>query len=76
MLWRAPLWAPISRGSHSALDRQVLKSWQAQYFVYVGLRLRGRGSIWELSKGLGCWRARGCALPSRVAGAALWTGKC
>ena len=75
MLRRARLWAPISRGSHSALDRQVLKSWQAQYFVYVGLRLRGRGSIWELSKGLGCCRARGCGPPSCVALAALWRCK-
>ena len=38
----------------------MLKSWQAQYFAHLGLRLRGRGSIWELSKGLGCCRARGC----------------
>ena len=50
----------------------MLKSWQAQYFVDLGLRWRGRGSVWELFKGLGC----GCGLPSRVAGAALWTGKC
>ena len=35
-----------------------VKSWQAQYFVHLGLRLRGRGSIWELSKELsmsGCF---------------------
>ena len=53
-----------------------VKSWQAQYFVHLGLRLRGRGSVWELSKGLGCCRARGCGPPSRVAGAALWRCKC
>ena len=58
MLWRARLWAPISRGRRSTLEMQVLKSWQAQYFAYPGFRLRGRGSIWELSKGLGCCRAR------------------
>ena len=28
-----------------------MKSWQAQFFVHLGLRLRGRGSVWELSKG-------------------------
>ena len=58
------------------LEMQVLKSWQGQYFAHLGLRLRGRGSIWELSAGLGCCRARGCGPPSRVAGAALWRGKC
>ena len=41
----------------------MLKSWQAQFFVHLGLRLRGRGSIWELFKGLGCCRARGCGPP-------------
>ena len=53
----------------------MLKSWQAQYFVYLGLRLRGRGSVWELSKRLGCCRARGCGPPSCVALAALWRCK-
>ena len=53
----------------------MLKPWQAQCFVYRGLRLRGRGSIWELSKGLGCCRARGCGPPSCVALAALWRCK-
>ena len=53
-----------------------MKSWQAQYFVHLGLRLRGRGSIWKLFKGLGCCRVRGCGFLFRVAGAALWTGKC
>ena len=72
----ARLWAPISRGRRRTLEMQVLKSWQAQYFVDLGLRWRGRGSVWELFKGLGCCRVRGCGLPSRVAGAALWTGKC
>ena len=42
-----------------------VKSWQAQYFVHLGLRLRGRGSIWELSTGLKCCRALGCGPPSR-----------
>ena len=41
----------------------MLKSWQAQYFAHLGLRLRGRGSIWELSKGLGCCRARAAVGP-------------
>ena len=76
VLSRARLWAPILRGTRSTLERQVLKSWQAQYLVRLDLRLRGRGSIWELSKGLGCCRARGCGPPSRVAGAALWRCKC
>ena len=35
---RARLWAPISRGRRSTLEMQVLKSWQAQYFVHLGLR--------------------------------------
>ena len=40
-----------------------MKSWQAQFFVHLGLRLRGRGSVWELSKGLGCCGADGPHLP-------------
>ena len=48
MLWRARLWAPISLGRRRTLEVQVLKSWQAQYFVHLGLRLRRRGSIWEV----------------------------
>ena len=27
-------------------------SWQAQYFLHLGVCLRGRGSIWLLSKGM------------------------
>ena len=50
----------ILRGARSTLEMQVLKSWQAQFFVHLGLRLRGRGIVWELSKGLGCCGARGC----------------
>ena len=65
MLWRARLWAPISRGRRRTLEMQVLKSWQVQYFVHLGLRLRGRGSIWELFKGLGC--CRGAAVGPHLA---------
>ena len=59
MLSSARLGAPNSRGRRSALEMQVLKSWQAQYFVLLGVCLCGRGSVWQLSKGLGCCRARG-----------------
>ena len=38
------------------------KSWQAQHSVHLSVCLRGRGSIWQLSKGLGCCRARGSGL--------------
>ena len=37
-------------------------SWQAQHSVHLIVCLRGRGSIWQLSKGLGCCRARGSGL--------------
>ena len=74
MLSRARLWAPISRGRRRTLEMQVLKSWQAQYFVHLGLRLFARGSVWELFRGLGCCRARGCGPPSRDASAEVVAG--
>ena len=46
MLSSARLGTPNSRGRRSALEMQVLKSWQAQYFVLLGMGLCGRGSVW------------------------------
>ena len=37
---------------------------QAQYFLHLGVCLRGRGSIWFVSKGTGCCRARGSGAES------------
>ena len=38
--------------------------WQAQYFLHLGVCLRGRGNIRQLSKGTGCCRARGLGAQS------------
>ena len=51
-----------NRGRRSTLEMPVPKSWQAQHSVHLSVCLRGRGSIWQLSKGLGCCRARGSGL--------------
>ena len=50
------------RGRRSTLQMPLPKSWQAQHSVHLSVCLRGRGSIWQLSKGLGCCRARGSGL--------------
>ena len=51
-----------NRGRRSTLEMPLPKSWQAQHSVHLSVCLRGRGSIWQLSKGLGCCRARGSGL--------------
>ena len=48
-----------NRGRRSTLEMQLPKSWQAQHSVHLSVGLRGRGSFWQLSKGMGCCRARG-----------------
>ena len=48
-----------NRGRRSTLEMPLLKSWQAQHSVHLSVCLRGRGSIWQLSKRIGCCRARG-----------------
>ena len=48
-----------NRGRRSTLAMPLPKSWQAQHSVHLGVCLCGRGSIWQLSRGTGCWRARG-----------------
>ena len=64
-----------NRGRRSTLAMPLPKSWQAQHSVHLGVCLCGRGSIRQLSRGTGCWRARGggCEI---VAGAALWRCRC
>ena len=51
-----------NHGRRSTLEMPLPKSWQAQYSVHLSVCLRGRSSIWQLSKGLGCCRARGSGL--------------
>ena len=76
-------------GRRSTLEMPLPKSWQAQYSVHLSVCLRGRGSIWQLSKGLGCCRARGSGLAKSwqpqhfedaiaevVAGAAFCASEC
>ena len=88
MLSRARLGAR-EIGRRSTLEMPLPKSWQAQHSVHLSVCLRGRGSIWQLSKGLGCCRARGSGLakswqPQRfedavaeaVAGAAFCASEC
>ena len=48
-----------NRGRRSTLAMPLPKSWQAQHSVHLGVCLCGRGSIRQLSRGTGCWRARG-----------------
>ena len=48
-----------NRGGRSTLAMPLPKSWQAQHSVHLGVCLCGRGSIRQLSRGTGCWRARG-----------------
>ena len=48
-----------NRGRRSTLAMPLPKSWQAQHSVHLGVCLCGRGSIPQLSRGTGCWRARG-----------------
>ena len=57
MLSRARL--ARNRGRRSTLEMPLRKSWQAQHSVHLSVCLRSRGSIWQLSEGLGCCRARG-----------------
>ena len=78
-----------NRGRRSTLEMPLPKSWQAQHSVHLSVCLRGRGSIWQLSKGLGCCRACGSGLAKSwqaqhfgdaiaevVAGAALCASEC
>ena len=78
-----------NRGRRSTLEMPLPKSWQAQHSVHLSVCLRGRGSIWQLSKGLGCCRARGSGLAKSwqpqhfedaiaevVAGAAFCASEC
>ena len=82
-----------NRGRRSTLKMPLPKSWQAQHSVHLSVHLsvclRGRGSIWQLSKGLGCCRARaargakawqaqhfGDAIAEVVAGAAFCASEC
>ena len=51
-----------NRGRRSTLEMPLPKSWQAQHSVHLSVCLRGRGSIWQLSKGLGCCRAHSSGL--------------
>ena len=48
-----------NRGRRSTLAMPLPKSWQALHSVHLGVCLSGRGSIRQLSRGTGCWRARG-----------------
>ena len=48
-----------NRGRRSTLAMPLPKSWQALHSVHLGVCLCGRGSIRQLSRGTGCWRARG-----------------
>ena len=52
-----------NRGRRSTLAMPLPKSWQALHSVHLGVCLCGRGSIRQLSRGTGCWRAcgGGCA---------------
>ena len=78
-----------NRGRRNTLEMPLPKSWQAQHSVHLSVCLRGRGSIWQLSKGLGCCRARGSGLAKSwqaqlfgdaiaevVAGAAFCASEC
>ena len=78
-----------NRGRRSTLEMPLPKSWQAQHSVHLSVCLRGRASIWQLSKGLGCCRARGSGLAKSwqaqhfedaiaevVAGAAFCASEC
>ena len=60
-----------ARGSGAKFARQAQHfgdgaqiSWQAQYFLHLGVCLRGRGNMWQLSRGAGCCRARGSGAQS------------
>ena len=48
-----------NRGRRCTLKMPLPKSSQAQHSVNLSVCWHGRGSIWQLSKGLGCCRARG-----------------
>ena len=48
-----------NRGRRSTLATPLPKSWQALHSVHLGVCLSGRGSIRQLSRGTGCWRAAG-----------------
>ena len=48
-----------NRGRRSTLAMPLPKSWQALHSVHLGVFLSGRGSIRQLSRGTGCWRALG-----------------
>ena len=82
-------WGSRNRGRRSTLEMPLPKSWQAQYSVHLSVCLRGKSSIWQLSKGLGCCRARGSGLAKSwqaqhfgdaiaevVAGAAFCASEC
>ena len=78
-----------NRGRRSTLAMPLPKSWQALHSVHLGVCLSGRGSIRQLSRGTGCWRARGGgrakswqaqhfsdAVAEVVAGAAFCASRC
>ena len=47
-----------NRGRRSTLAMPLPKSWQAQRSVYLGVCLCGRGSVRQLSRGIGCCGVR------------------
>ena len=78
-----------NRGRRSTLAMPLPKLWQALHSVHLGVCLSGRGSIRQLSRGTGCWRARGGgrakswqaqhfsdAVAEVVAGAAFCASRC
>ena len=57
---RSTLAMPLrNRGRRSTLRMPLPKSWQAQHSVHLGVCLCGRGRVRQLSRGTGCYRARG-----------------
>ena len=71
---RSTLAMPLrNRGRRSTLAMPLPKSWQALHSVHLGVCLCGRGRIQQLSRGIGCCRARG-GLCVCVAGVAF--GNC
>ena len=87
---RSTLAMPLrNRGRRSTLAMPLPKSSQALHSVRLGVCLCGRGRNLRLSKGTGCWRARGGgrakswqaqlfgdAVAEVVAGAALCASGC
>ena len=82
-------WDVVARAARGTLGMPLAKSWQAQHSVHLSVCLLGRGSIWQLSKGMGCCRARSSgrakswqaqhfedAVAEVVAGAAFCASEC